>query len=486
MIKDEKYLINLIQNLIKFPNETEWLEFKTNYYNNEAIAEYVSALSNSATLHSQNFAYMIWGVDDTTHDIIGTDFNPDTKKVGNEEFQNWLFRMINPKINIEFYTLYIDNKKLVVLEIPKAQNILTKFKTTGYIRIGSVKKSLHDAPAKEKELWKFLNSLPFEDSISAENMSKNDILTKLNCESYFKLLNIPVPEDDNGILHFLLEDKLIKKENTGNYSISNLGALLFARNFNEFSNIRRKGVRIIHYKGNTKLETIKEYTTNQGFAFDFENIIETILNILPKKEVIGRALRKEVCVYPELSIREVVANSIVHQDFTLTGTSTMIEIFDDRIEITNPGIPLIDKDRFLDNPPKSRNEEFASFLRRIGVCEERGSGFDKIVAESEIYELPAPKIDIYKEHTKITLYSHTTYSKLTREDKLRACYLHSCLKYINNDYLTNTSLRERFKIDPKNNAMVSRLIKIAIDEKLIKPYGEVSAPRYIKYIPYWG
>ena len=76
-------------------------------------------------------------------------------------------------------------------------------------------------------------------------------------------------------------------------------------------------------------------------------------------------------MYPELAIRELIANSVVHQDFSISGTSPMIEIFEDRIEITNPGIPLVEADRFLDNPPKSRNEQLASFLRRIGVCEER-------------------------------------------------------------------------------------------------------------------
>lgn len=221
MIKDEKYLINLIQNLITFPNETEWVEFKLNYYNSDSIAEYVSALSNSATLHSQNFAYMVWGIDDDTHNIVGTDFNPDAKKVGNEEFRNWLFRIINPKINIEFYSVNIDNKKVVVLEIPKSESVLTKFKTTAYIRIGSVKKALHEAPIKEKELWRILNSSPFETAISIENVEKSDVLEKLNYEAYFRLLNIPIPEEIDLILHYFIEDKLIKKENTGNYSITN-------------------------------------------------------------------------------------------------------------------------------------------------------------------------------------------------------------------------------------------------------------------------
>lgn len=89
-------------------------------------------------------------------------------------------------------------------------------------------------------------------------------------------------------------------------------------------------------------------------------------------------------------------------------------------------------------------------------------------------------------YTKVTLFAHIPYAKMDKEDKLRACYLHACLKYVNNDYLTNTSLRERFGIDPKNNAMVSRIIKNGIQENLIKAYSEDTAPRYMKYVPYWA
>ena len=120
MVKDEKYLIDLIHYLVKFPKETEWLEFKTNYYQADEIGKYVSALSNSATLYEKNSGYMIWGIDDDTHDIVGTTFDYETKKVGNEEFQNWLHRLLKPKINFEFYKVKVDGKDIIVLEIPKA------------------------------------------------------------------------------------------------------------------------------------------------------------------------------------------------------------------------------------------------------------------------------------------------------------------------------------------------------------------------------
>ena len=90
---------------------------------------------------------------------------------------------------------------------------------------------------------------------------------------------------------------------------------------------------------------------------------------------------------------------------------------------------------------------------------------------------------VYLSYTKKLLME---VNMLRNKKYLRASYLHACLKYVNNDYLTNTSLRERFGIEPKNNAMVSRIIKNTIDENLIKPYEEGTAPRYMKYVPYWA
>lgn len=288
----------------------------------------------------------------------------------------------------------------------------------------------------------------------------------------------------HGILNYLQEEAFIKKNENGKWDITNLGAILFAKNLNDFKNIKRKSIRVIQYDGKNKLKTIREEVGDKGYAIIFEGIIKYINTIIPKNEIIGEALRKEVSMYPELAIREAVANSLVHQDFNISGTGPMVEIYTDRIEITNPGKPLVKIDRFIDNPPKSRNEQLASFLRRIGVCEERGSGFDKIVYSTEIYQLPAPKIEVYDEDTKVTLYAHMAYEDMSKEDKIRACYMHACLKYVSNEHLTNASLRKRFGIT--QNSVVSKLIKKALDDGKIKLYDKDTAPRYMEYIPYWA
>jgi predicted HTH transcriptional regulator len=160
-------------------------------------------------------------------------------------------------------------------------------------------------------------------------------------------------------------------------------------------------------------------------------------------------------------------------------------IFSDRMDITNPGKPLVAIERFVDNPPRSRNEALASLMRRMGICEERGSGVDKVVWQTELAQLPAPLFEVPSDSTRAVLFAHRPLTKMERADRVRACYLHACLQYVNRKYLTNTSLRERFGLDEKNSATASRLIKEAVEEGQIVPVDEDAAKKLMKYTPWW-
>ncbi|MDG4542589.1 MAG: ATP-binding protein [Rickettsiales bacterium] len=165
----------------------------------------------------------------------------------------------------------------------------------------------------------------------------------------------------------------------------------------------------------------------------------------------------------------------------------MVEIFQDRIEITNPGVPLIDTDRFLDSPPQSRNEILARFMRRINICEERGTGIDKVLFEIEKVQLPAPKFSVEQNHTRITIYAYKALTKMNKEEKIRACYWHACLCQESNQLMTNSSLRERFGIEQKNQAIVSRIISDTLKKGFIKPSDPDNTSRkHVKYIPFWA
>lgn len=217
-------------------------------------------------------------------------------------------------------------------------------------------------------------------------MNADDVLRLLDYPAYFDLLEAPLPANRDGILTALADDNLIRPNQAGNWDITNLGAILFAKHLEKFKRLKRKAMRVIQYRGIGRTETMKEQTGVKGYAAGFEGLVNYINGLIPSNEVIGPALRKAVPMFPELAVRELVANAIIHQDFFIAGSSPMVEIFDDRIEITNPGEPLVDIQRFIDTPPKSPNETLASLMRRFRICEERGSGIDKVVFQVELYQ----------------------------------------------------------------------------------------------------
>lgn len=305
--------------------------------------------------------------------------------------------------------------------------------------------------------------------------------------SYFRLLDMPLPEARDGILSRLADDGMIQPNQGGGWDILNLGAVLFASDLANFRHLARKAVRVIEYEGEGRVKTKRERVAPMGYAAGFEGLIAFLTGMLPENEVIGEAFRKTVPMYPELTIRELVANMIIHQDFTVTGTGPMVEVFDGRLEITNPGDPLVDTQRFLDTPPKSRNEDMASFLRRVGICEERGSGVDKVVFQTELYQLPAPLFEVVGGHTRAVLFAHKPFADMDKADRTRACYLHACLQYVQRKQMTNSTLRERFGIERKNSSQVSRVIGDAVEAGVVKSYNpESESRRHASYVPFWA
>lgn len=479
-------LYGILNELRKLPRETEWMEFKHNNAEPDEIGEYLSALANSAALTGKVCAWLVWGVSNENHELVGTSFNPVLTRVGNEELESWLLRQLSPKINFRFHSLQIESKPIVLLEIGAAFRHPVQFKGTEFIRIGSYKKKLKGFPEKERELWRVFDRIPFEKEIAADNITSEEALGLLDYPAYFDLLSLPLPEGRDGILSALAVEDMIVRSDGGKWSVTNLGAVLFARHLANFHTLKHKAVRVILYKGEDRVETVREQEGNKGYAAGFEGLIGFITNLLPSNEVIGKALRKQVPLFPELAIRELVANAIIHQNFHLAGTCPMVEIFSNRMEITNPGLPLVQIDRFLDSPPRSRNEALASFMRRVGICEERGSGVDKVVFQTEFYQLPAPLFEATDEHTRAVLFAYREFREMDKADRIRACYLHACLRYVQRDYMTNTTLRERFGIDEKNSSMVSRIIKDAIEAGLIRCHDETVGSRARKYLPRWA
>jgi len=401
-IKDLK---NLLKDLVSHSHETEWLEFKLNYHSAEEIGERLSALANGACLNNKPYGFLIFGVEDRTHNIQGTTFKAKSAKKGQEELENWLIQRLDPRIDFKtFEFCYEENIRISMYVIPAAIDQPVKFIHQAYVRIGSYTRLLKDFPQKESKIWNRKRKQVFELEIALSNISSDEVVSVLDTQVYFELLKLPYPTNRGGVLERFISEKLIVK-NSSRYSITNLGAILFAKNLTDFPEIRRKAIRVIVYKFNHKIETLREQLGRKGYVTGFLGLIDWVNSQLPANEEIGKAFRDDKRMYPEIAIRELLANAIIHQDFQEKGFP-MVEIFSDRIEVTNPGIPLITPERFIDEY-QSRNDILADLMRRLGICEEKGSGIDKVIFYNEMYQLPAPDIFILKE---------TLISKMIKED----------------------------------------------------------------------
>lgn len=479
-------ILGIIRELASAPTEREWVEFKRNFVDEEAVGKLISAIANSATLHGKDRGCVVWGVVDGTHELVGTSFRPRATKVGNEDLEPWLTRHLRPDVHFAVHEVEDSGLRFVLIEIPAATHTPVRFKDFEYIRVGSYTKKLRDHSEKERRLWRLFEEQGFEEGVAAADMPPDDVLQSLDYPSYFELVDQPLP-DRPAILERLVHERFIIPVAAGNYAITNLGAVLFAKELQEFGSLRRRPVRVIEYNGANRVETTREQEGRKGYASGFSGLIDYILSRLPTNEVIERSIRKVVPVYPPIAVRELVANALIHQDFGVRGAGTTVEVFVDRIEITNPGTPLIDTDRFLDAPPRSRNERLASFMRRIGVCEERGSGIDKVITYAELFQLPAPDFRSAEGSTCSVLFAPRPFSGMDRKDRIRACYQHAGLMYVSNKQMTNSSLRKRFAIEKRNAAQASRIIRDTLETGLIREYDPASrSPRDRRYVPFWA
>ncbi|MEX1039057.1 MAG: ATP-binding protein [Pirellulaceae bacterium] len=483
---NSRELSALLTELRSHSGETEWIEFKQNNADPQEIGEYLSALSNSAALYRKEAAYIVWGVADESQKVVGTTFKPRQAKKGNEELENWLLRLLAPRIDVKIHEFQETNLDIVIFEIQPARHTPVAFSGIEHLRVGSLKKKLKEYPEKERALWAIFSETPFEKGVALKGASSEDVLRLIDYPTCFELLKQPLPDNRTGILDRLCREKVIVDRGDCHFDISNVGAILFAKNLMEFDRLARKALRVIQYKGKNRVESVREQVGNKGYAVGFEGAIGFINNLLPQNEQIEQALRRSVPVYPEIAIRELVANALIHQDFFVTGTGPMVEIFTDRIEITNPGTPLIDTLRFIDEPPQSRNEDLAALMRRMNICEERGSGIVKVILNIELFQLPAPEFVVTNRHTKAILFAPHSLNEMDQKDRVRACYQHACLRYVSNEQMTNSSLRDRLGVDQKNYATVSRIIRETIDEELVRPVDPNTSKRYMKYVPFWA
>jgi len=459
------------------PTETEILEFKEakTQYDKNKILRYCVAFANEGGGH------LVLGVSDKfPRQVVGTQAFSSAIDINN------LKALIVEKlhIRIEIDELIHPKGRVLVFTIPsRASGLPLHYDGAYLMRAGE---DLVPMTADQLKRIFAEGQIDWFLQPAVEDVSADDVIQLLDTQTYFDLLKRPYPTSREGVLEKLVNENLINESLHG-WSISNLAAILLAKKLDAFSPaLTRKAIRVVIYEGSNKLHTKDDKTGVRGYAVGFDSLVEFIHSSAPQNRFIEQAIREEVKMFPKQALRELIANALVHQDFSVSGSSVMIEMYSDRIEISNPGIPSIRIERFIDEN-RSRNELLASLMRKLGICEEKGSGIDKVVSQAEVFQLPAPDFRVNNIRTTAILFAHQDFSEMSKADRIRACYQHCCLMYVSNQRMSNQSLRERFAVPESKAATVSVVISASKDANLIKlDESESTSTRYARYLPFWA
>ena len=455
------------------PSEHQRLEFKEakTQFDNHKLCEYCVAIAN------EGGGTLLLGIADSPpRAVVGT-------KACNNPVQmaEKLFELIGFRVDIEEVAHH--DGRVVVFHIP------SRPKGSAYHLDGAylMRSGRSLVPMSEDRLRAiFAEGKPdWLEEHSTTGLDAQRVVDLLDTQTFFDLLKLPYPTDRSGVIERLVQEKLID-ETDGSYSIRRLGALLLAKRLDAFPDLSRKAPRVVVYSGSSKLETKLDRVGTRGYAVGFQNLVSFVMSQLPQNEVIEDALRKEVKLIPEIVARELIANALIHQDLSIGGASIMVEVYEKRMEISNPGEPIVPVERFIDGY-QSRNERLAGLMRRMGICEEKSSGIDRVVQTAEVYQLPAPDFRAGHRRTVVTIFGPRDFEDMDRNDRIRACYQHCALRFVMQERMTNQSLRERFHLPESKSASVSQVIAATIDEKLVKPDGKIGGSRkYARYLPFWA
>ena len=486
MIADPAKLLDLLRSQ---PRESEWLEFKLNQFEKDEVGKYVSGLANAAMLVEKQRAYLVFGIEDKTHRALGTTIRLKDEKVGNQLFEQYLNLMLHPSINVEFVSTTYQGKHIEIIAIDPGYISPVRFKNEAFIRVDSVQQPLRLYSEKERAIWATTSRFCFEDAVAATHMSAKDIVKNFDCVNLMQALTpkgSKQPQSAASHAEKLSMERLIVADDQDGFDISNLLAVVAAFDMRKFEPLRLKPARVIVYTDKDKLEGSDDRSGIRGYAISFETLLDYIMDKIPHKEVIAHGKRGTKYSLPQIAIREFLANALIHQDLSLPGPGPRVEIFSDRTRITNPGTPLISPDRFIDAPPRSRNEKLSLLMRRAGLCEGRGSGIDRALDAIEAEALPPPFIQVVEGHTVVTIYAQRSFAAMTNDERLRACYQHASLKAEAGETMSNQSLRARFGLTDRQYPQVSNVIRAALDAKLIFPLDQDQGNRNARYVPWWA
>jgi len=482
---NDSELQEILNHLLSLPAEIETVEFKhaENDYSEQKLGEYFSALSNEANLHGNAEAWLVFGIDNDTHQVVGTNYKPSRPSL--DEMKKKIADQTTNRITFdEIYELERDGKRVIMFDIPAApQGMPIAYKGFYYGRDGESLVALNIVEI-EKIRAQVVKKESFETVIARDNLTATEVLELLDYDKMYEVLKKRTPREDNVILELMKEYGLIIQKGDM-YAITNMGALLFARKLRDFDSVAHRDIFLRRYEGVNNLILLEEKRSVAGYVIEFDAMVDWLELHSSKEKIV--ILREREVTYPKVAIREFLANMMVHQDFTIIGMPLTVEIYSNRIIFTNPGASLNDVNRLIDLPAHSRNEKLADTLIIFDMGERRGSGYDRAVAGIEAMQLPGYHTESGDKYTRVTMFPKKNVNDMSKQERIQTCYQHVCLLYENREQVNNTSVRERFGLDAHKTAMVSHILSDTMNAGLIKVEDPVSeSRRYASYVPYYS
>ena len=475
----EKAIRILKDSLYPIPAELNELDWKSGLSDKtERLSQHLSAFANL-----KGGGILVFGVnnDGSCFDLSKEDIDKIVQTLGNIAKNN-----LSYSIPIEHSVMNFEGHTLLFIYIPeqgdKPVHLRGKDIFSSYHR--SAGQTVKMSRNQVKALIATSQGITFEQQIAKDNLTQEKVLKLLNYKALYRMLDKNIPQSTDSIIERLSDYHLCKQTSTG-WCITNLGAILFANLLKDFPNMAGHEVIVRKYVGTNNRQQEFEQHGVYGYAVGFEGLLDFIMNNTSSEQI--GVKRENVPTYPKVAIREFVANALVHQDFGITGMPVTIEIFSNRISITNAGAPLNDINRLIDLPPQSRNEQLAQMMFTLGICERRGSGIDRAIAAIEEMFLPPVKFTKSEQHTRVFMYPQKSLKEMTKQEKISACYQHACLMYEDGDRINNQSVRDRFELSKNDSSVASRIISDTMEAGLIKPADiETASKKYMTYIPFYG
>ena len=474
----DKAIDILKASLTPIPHELSELDWKSNLSTKtDRLAQHICAFSNH-----QGGGMFAYGVnDDATFSTLSKEeIEKIVKHMGNIAHNN-----LSQALDIDHAVLEYEGNPVLFIYVPEQREkpifLRGKDYHESYCRVNGQTRKMSELQVRN--MIATSQGLSFEARIAKRDLTKNDVLHLLNFRKFFELLDKDTPQNVDSVISRMSEYGFCIGE-SDEWSITNLGAILFANNLNDFEGLANRKVIVRKYVGTNNRDMVIEQVGQYGYAIGFEGLVDFIMKYVSTESI--EVKREGIAAYPRVAIREFVANALVHQDFGISGISITIEIFSNRIIITNPGAPLNDVNRLIDLPPNSRNEKLAEQMFLLGFCERRGSGIDRAVAAIEGMHLPAAKIAKEEMCTRVTLFPHKKITDMTKEEKVEACYQHACLINEDGKTMNNQSVRERFNLKKTDSSVASRIIADTLEAGLIKVANtDIVAKKLMTYVPYY-